>query len=245
MKNEKEIKKLEKAVEDINKRIDKLKEDKPKFEVGKWYKHGKLSIFCFVKENGLGVNGYGFNPDGWCDDNTWSKNWEITSATNEEVEAALIAEAKKRGFKEGVIVDLSSINPDWQTRTKINGSSRYLSAYDNDDNDDYNNALVFGACYIFSKGQWAEIIEEPKAVINGYEMEQEGDLIKFGCDKFNKEFFKALNSDLDYLNGGCDAGGVLHRGIQIDNNRKIKLITLDSGVEITVKQLQEIVDNIK
>jgi hypothetical protein len=178
MKNEKQIKKIKLSIVALENAIKVLEEDKPEFEVGKWYKHGKHSLFCFVKENMLGFNGYGFNPDGWCDDNTWARNWEITPATNEEVEAALIKEAKKRGFKEGV--EAKGLN-----------HFKMINGYDFHWFIDYN-VLHFQNQLIYKEGQWASIIEEPKVVINGYEMKQEGDIITFGCAKFDKYWLERL-----------------------------------------------------
>ena len=77
---------------------------KVELEVGKWYKSTTLSnVFLFLKDKEYGR--YGFDSNGWY--NVTDSNFELepdkwTLATKEEVETALIAEAKKRGFKEGV-----------------------------------------------------------------------------------------------------------------------------------------------
>ena len=83
---------------------------------------------------------------------------------------------------------------------------------------------------IYRDGKWAEIIEEPKVLINGYEMKQDGDIISFGCAKFD---IHQLQRWEYFINR------------EYKSNRKIKSIKLDSGIEITVKQLKEIVDNSK
>jgi hypothetical protein len=115
--------------------------------VGKWYKENfSQRMVCINKPRDF-VNGYGFGCEGWVsyvgtnygDFSGW------TLATDKEVEEALIKEAKKRGFKEGV---------------------RYIGAFDGLKNK------VCGFCYFFSQnqlcsnggtifitGKWAEILE--------------------------------------------------------------------------------------
>ena len=66
--------------------------------VGKWYK-SRSCLFNYQKQG----NVYGFFTDGGWNNGGWS--WDDTSAkpaTDKEIEEALIKEAKKRGFKEGV-----------------------------------------------------------------------------------------------------------------------------------------------
>jgi hypothetical protein len=76
---------------------------KVELEVGKWYFHDKSK--SIVNYQG-GTVGYGFNAlNNWCSstiDLGWSfkthaKEWVL--ATTEQWESALIAEAKKRGYK--------------------------------------------------------------------------------------------------------------------------------------------------
>jgi polyhydroxyalkanoate synthesis regulator phasin len=84
----------------------------------------------------------------------------------------------------------------------------------------------------------AELKKElkPKVIINGIEMKQDGDVVSFGCAMFE---IKQLRELLDAVN--CWNSWV----IDGDMNRKIKSITLDSDVTITVEQLRQIVDNLK
>jgi hypothetical protein len=225
MKNEKEIKKLEKAVEDINKRIDKLKEGEPKIESGKWYigiNDQPIFLTEFKKIEGW-VYCYGFDKDGdWFNEyNNSMRNQTATSnikkpATNEEVEAALIAEAKKR-YKKGCIVSSMDTGKSW----KIYG--KYWMQ---------GNSLANDACTVFKNGVWSEVLKEPNIIINNYEMRQEGDIVSFGCAKFYR---------LDLTRLLTAVGLVTSKPY----NRKIESIKLDSGVEVTVKQLGEIVDNLK
>ena len=202
----------------------------PKLEVGKWYKNTKMDyLFNFTKVNdeilkGYGFSSYGYGVDTWTNPNYARMNWRL--ATDKEVETALISEAKKRGFKEGVKV-----------RTVIDKVERTLQGcfiYE------YPNILKFYCSKesynyptIFKDGKWAEIIEDSKPKINGYEMEVEGNEIKFGCAKFYRGQMQDCSTIVNSFNCG---------GYKDFSNREIKSITLDSGVEITVGELKEVVD---
>lgn len=123
-----------------------------KLEVGKWYKSESGSI-CF----NLGDSYYGFDCVGDWRDITYFKigediyEWEL--ATEEEVREALINEAKKRGYKEGVRCKFGIIKEIRTIKTNI---------------FDWNGKYLFVRCIngnadiIFKNGKWAEIIEEPK-----------------------------------------------------------------------------------
>ena len=77
----------------------------PKLEKGKWYKQLVKSQDSFILGifNGFGKNAKGFTTKGvWCDDIWFTKDScfhldIITEASNNEVEQALIKEAKRRG----------------------------------------------------------------------------------------------------------------------------------------------------
>lgn len=92
---------------------------------GKWYvayrddthRDDQISLLFFcthVKDNLL--QGFGFNEERWLDEeyewcNPWDIGGSITKATPQEVEAALIEEAKRRGFDydDFVFEDLTNI----------------------------------------------------------------------------------------------------------------------------------------
>jgi len=116
---------------------------KKELEVGKWYKHTKYNnTICFKISN----IGYGT----W--EGKWSKevivvdtsNW--TLATNQEVENALIIEAKKRGYTKGNFISFTS--------GEIANGNNYEIVYDNNNNEFWNK----NGC-VFRKGKWAEILE--------------------------------------------------------------------------------------
>lgn len=131
-----------------------------KVEVGKWYifNNGFTDSLVFVtKIINKEVWFYGVHSDGhWVDEDWYSISHTYTLATDKEVETALIKEAKKRGFEEGVEIN----HPKFGTNTTLrNGIFPYhysgrISLIDNNNH---------GGSYIFRSGVWAEIIE-PKTV---------------------------------------------------------------------------------
>jgi len=130
-------------------------------EVGKWYKRKQGCLFLFSgkydKTDNLPM-GCGFivgKEFVSCDTDTgWGlsegDSWII--ASNKEVEAALINEAKKREFKDNI-------------EMMSNGSKVYLSE-DNGCFELSGNCLWFGGYIIFRNGIWAEIIEPVKEEID-------------------------------------------------------------------------------
>lgn len=142
---------------------------KTELEFGKWYEGNvafKSLIFITKIEDAGEYNRiyyYGFI------NNIYLKNDYIASraheaslvpASNEEVESALLDEAKKKGYKKGVRIkglgngDICTI-PD--------GEFEYLSN---------NNALWFGnpdddydGFHVFHDGKWAEILPGQKTII--------------------------------------------------------------------------------
>lgn len=122
-------------------------------EIGKWYNHKEGECLAFVEKlTNDDFIGYGFE---------YSKKWKNTKgnwtngysgwtlATEEEVKTALIAEAKKRGFKDGVRLKCAK-HPDTEPLT--------FSKITFDSIDALGNGCWN---YIFYKGKWAEIISEP------------------------------------------------------------------------------------
>lgn len=130
-----------------------------KLEVGKWYKCPELgkAIFRVTDIQSSEFKAYGLNYRGeWtCEGNWIGTVYKPTQeATREEVEAMLIAEAKKRGFVEGVIYDslphnFFTTNP----QTKVD----YIQ-YNKEENCLYSDYGV-----IFDNGKWATIVPESKS----------------------------------------------------------------------------------
>lgn len=223
------IKKLEDAKEAIQQQIDKLKE--PKFETGKWYLSNcgnqNALIYCeSITSIGEAI-GYGINYGG--DWSTGIHGYPESSqlATNSEVQAALIKEAKKRGFKQGVTFSGTNIDKEYySSEVAVYGNIKWAHkgewlAIGKGDNE----------WIIFKDGKWATIVEN-KLTINGYVMETEDNMVIFGCARFHRDFFTRLLSVYEVDSAWRDM------------NRNIKSITLDSGVTITVDELTKIVKQI-
>lgn len=143
-----------------------LKEDeKPvELEVGKWYNckdDAWTCLWCPTHIEERFIVGYGFRNQEWVNETNlydgkhnveWAKE-NLTPATDEEVKIALIAEAERRGFKEGVKVNFYGVRSE-----VIRGYFKYLPNWLPNE-----AALIFGNDVIFRpKKGWAEIISEPE-----------------------------------------------------------------------------------
>ena len=128
-----------------------------KLEVGKWYKCTSKGFDKFLfylsnieeKTNRSVECGRGY---GFCSAGDWFGNSsafglsDLEPATTGEVEAALIAEAKKRGFKEGVYCSFGTRGREGVLSSE---SFEYYSK---------ENVLSVGFNAVFQLGKWAEII---------------------------------------------------------------------------------------
>lgn len=170
-----EIEQLQEAIKNAQAKLDALKSQN-KFEVGKWYK-SKHSSTTFRIINDKYCQGLRSTGE-WYDDAKWhvGANFnDFTLATPSEIESALIAEAKRRGFKEGVRFkqkfDYDSFGSIVAEHTKEGNVSGNLYLFPNSKSK-YNLCSKDGNVIIFrgDTGQWAEIISEPKIEIGGYEV---------------------------------------------------------------------------
>lgn len=161
-----QVRKYKRAKQE-RKQLKKQLKDLPSLEVGKWYKTNELGspflifITKIILDSVAQCMAYGFCHEGeWYDNSRFGIN-NLTPATDKEVEEALIKEANKRGFKEGVNADLSTANP------------CHLKNYHFLSNDfEYSkpcNWLSLDGVIIFEDGKWAEIIEQPKELPNSWE----------------------------------------------------------------------------
>jgi hypothetical protein len=141
---------------------EKFIEDKfPSLQVGKWYKDGVngVELLIFITEIRCDeIMAYGFGNSGyWCDNSNWYYNnmykahQELTEATEEEVEAALIKEAERRGFRYGVEYN------------DINDGYRYLCKEEFELNPTFTKLMcTVGGGWIFKEGKWATpIVQDP------------------------------------------------------------------------------------
>jgi hypothetical protein len=124
---------------------------KKELEICKWYNWKKGKALFNFQENG---NIYGFLNGKWhiTDHWTWDDFENCQEATPQEIESALICEAKKRGYKDGNYKCMSTVG-----RTHKHNFDYIYDFYDNivftgwNENDQRN--------IIFKDGQWAKIIE--------------------------------------------------------------------------------------
>ena len=139
---------------------------KTEFKVGTVYKIDKNIFYCTeINERGV-LYGYGlfnakwgerFNDgSGICACNEVAAKNRLVEASIQEWESALINEAKKRGYKQGItcafgkgaynrIISENEIRwvPDWQDK----------------------GALCMGMNVIFTQGNWVEILSQEKTVV--------------------------------------------------------------------------------
>jgi hypothetical protein len=144
---------------------------------------------------------------------------------------------KQDNMKEKQIIGYKLIKPEYEEAVK----KLVNHPYEKLDSAKRGYDIYSDACYpgILKKAGvldiwFTPVFKEEKQLpkINGYEGRLDGDYIIYGsnCAKFHKSFFITANNWI---------------GTEFLGNRKAVSIKLDSGVEITKQQLQEIVEFIK
>lgn len=119
-----------------------------KLEVGKWYKLGTGGVFNYQIELGGYFIGYGLSKYGdWFDDFCENISVNVVPANHKELETALIAEAKKRGYADGNYKCLSGGSTVKHNDNYIFENGNLYSGWEHH----FRNV-------IFKNGKWAEII---------------------------------------------------------------------------------------
>jgi len=214
--------KLEKEKQELEQRLKQINQELEKPKNG-WYNNGVGYLLYYDFDSD---NCYGFYDEVWIEGteatSMFTKSMDKT-ATHEEVEKAFIKEAEKRGYKEGAKTScLRSC-----TQGIIDDNIKHSIFVQEFNTLEISfSGRVNGI--IFKEGKWAEIIEEPKVIINGYEMKQEGNKIIFGCMSFTTSRVQSLYKH-------CEVLGI--SSVSIDENQCTHIISLN--------QLKQIVDNIK
>lgn len=197
MKPEEKIEQLKREfidkIDSLKEEIEALKNEKPKFEVGKWYKSTDCKALYFAKKvTDLKIENFGFNYKGeWMElkERTLDDDsYKIRLATPQEVEQHLIEEAKKRGLVSGV--NCGWIDDCGFKNEKPNGDYFYNQPFD---------GLKLGYHYIYHAGKWATILEfkDQPILIGGYEVEiKKGGGCKIGCKHFTYYFLNALAAQM-------------------------------------------------
>jgi len=199
---------------------------KEEFEVGEWYIGEDGLVFFITEPTNFtdSFKGYGFGDNGkWFDSGTIGVSNE-RKATPQEVEEALIKEAKKRGFKEGVRV----IKP-------MFGEDVLKSDFWEYSNDECKCSLMLGGSFIFLNGVWATIIDEPKTLGT---QELIKNVVQWGNDK---NLIKKENS---YKQFAKVVEEVAEIGTALNNKDKEELIDAigDSAVTLILLAAQNNLD---
>ena len=120
-----------------------------KEEINGWYKDKEVGGWFVFLENGIVK--HGFDGDGdwfYCHNQRFKLSYSDFKATDKEVLEALIKEAKKRGFKEGVRINNECIG---YIYAGICNSNEIIFE---------NGILSIDYVYIYKDGKWAEIIKD-------------------------------------------------------------------------------------
>ena len=133
-----------------------------KLDTGKWYKSSTdIEFLVYYQSNGF--DNYGFWKDQPYKDNlVFGDCWYNMSrlATDEEVSAALINEAKKRGYKGGI-----KLSPLESCSNAIDTEKEDVYSYIPKVSHYIGNRLQLNGTGIYQDGKWAEILPQEKTVV--------------------------------------------------------------------------------
>ena len=186
MTHEQKLKQALQELDALKSKIEGLM--KPELEVGKWYK-GTVDFesFIFITEienvdsydSYNRIHGYGFISGEWNYLSHLFSNTEheesLVEATPQEVEEALVKEAKRRGLLHGV----RFISPNCENwGFKVTSNDFHF--------DSVNNTLSFtqdlgGTVFLFIHGHWAEPIIEQDKFAELKEAHRNGAVIEYFC----------------------------------------------------------------
>jgi hypothetical protein len=212
---------LEQLKEQLNQISEKIKElETPSFQRGKWYKGTGIyskHFFCCTKLEKGNVYGTGYGAVGnWLEyaNFAYDTATHYVLATDKEVEEALIKEAKKRGFKEGV--KLKHPESVYKSGLRFN----YLSYYADMLCDGYGHV-------VFKDGIWAEIIKDEPLKVCGYELVtnhkgSETEYYSIGCKNISRKYLESIKYVMDSNS---------FKTVQFDNY-KVSLETINKILEL-------------
>lgn len=182
---------IEEKVEALRSEFDKkLNDILAEGKAGTPTEHGWYS--SVESESSVGNNRYHYPEGFWL---TYEDSWLFNGArtwykpvwrkmTKDEVEEMLVAEAKRRGFKEGVIVSNKNIGFSW--KQPLNNTEPDKTYY-----TEYDDKLAFMACYVYQKGQWAVIIKD-EIKVGSHIVEFLEGKIKVGCTEVSDELLRKI-----------------------------------------------------
>ena len=193
---------MKKRIEQLEQELTELKKqlEEPDFDVGDWVVQTGFSKPNLIKHK----TGIGFFANEW--DNHLQEGISETKrkATPEEIESALIEEAKRRGFKVGATANNSNVSFDDEFKDYTLESGRNFKYDYKYDTLSWSDSEV---CWdIYCKGKWAEIIEEKNKFFDWYveyvamtNHDSNSLLVEIGCETYPKTFLKDLKQALGYL----------------------------------------------
>gem|GEM_PF-2221894 len=175
--------------------------EEEKYEKGKWYYvniAGHTAIVRFEKHDGYqwwysekyGEESVLERQRDWFDVNNVQ-----CLATIEEIESHLIAEAKRRGFVEGVY-----FHPMYSNRREVASNLTYKIK--NEFSYHIMSDTLCNGGNIYSGGTWAEIVKNHLPEIGGYKGKIDGDHVIYGCNdqyKYHKSYIKNMLISMSLL----------------------------------------------
>ena len=141
---------IEKLRKELNDRLDAFEQNKPKCEIGKWYRTGPGSLYFIKKINGDMCSGYGLGYDNkWVVGDVCYVKLTKRIATDAEVDEMLKKEYNKLGYVRGKFYDLKdgSISNTCSATTILFETKK-------------NSLWVQGCGYVMLNGIWATPIKE-------------------------------------------------------------------------------------
>lgn len=188
---EQQIKELQQELEQIN------------FKVGDWViipnPFDKDDYINILKKLTDRMYSYGFNRLGNWSDGIGDAIEPTRKATFEEVQSALIREAKMRGFKDGVTANNSNVHGEKYGNSKIKGELTY-----NMSNDELYYYTHMDMYSIYKQGKWAEVVKDEPIYLFGsrdWKVETDDAEVHIGCQSYTKIFLIDMLDALEYVNG--------------------------------------------
>ena len=115
---------------------------------------------------------------------------DLRLATEEEIKEVLVAEAKRRGFVEGVTIKGSGINAQFSPGILEPINGEFYFAYDKEGIREILDTKD-GKGFVYENGKWAEILKDPSIILQSkigtsYEVLIRKGRVKVGCREYTE-----------------------------------------------------------
>lgn len=194
---------LQKELDDQYQLLNDLKKEankKVESKVGKWIKiktnYGNTYLIKITELESDVIRGVGFKNGKWIELEKGLfrdyKPYTYKKPTVEEIEKALITEAKRRGFNDSIKIK--------QNHSKFNNTHHFTLSSNHFWYDEIEDKLMTHAnggakVWVYLDGEWAEIIEEEPIKINGHEVKIKNAVTaQVGCASVPMHVFEQLSS---------------------------------------------------